>query len=330
MQINLEKSINEYIKKINIYHILVISILILTTLTRLVGLGDRVMSHDEVNHVVPSFDLFTGRGYRQDPVTHGPLQFHIMALSYFLFGDNDFSSRLPHALFSIATVGFVMVYFKRYLGKHGAIAAGVFFAISPFMMFYGRYARNDAICVFLSVAALYGVLRYLESGAAKYLMFFTVMLSLNFTAKETAYIFTAILMIFVFILAVFDFIKKTRDQHSQRIRFLIGNLLIFGLVAILIVLSIFFVRNASVRFASGETSLLLPMAGVDYTFFEAFVISMDLLVIALPIILPLLASLILIYLAKDRLMWNLMRDSRSFDLVLLNVIFVLPILAPFL
>ena len=31
---------------------------------------------------------------------HGPLQFHLIALSYFLFGDNDFTARLPHALAS--------------------------------------------------------------------------------------------------------------------------------------------------------------------------------------------------------------------------------------
>jgi predicted membrane-bound mannosyltransferase/DNA-binding beta-propeller fold protein YncE len=330
MQKNLEKPIAGYLSKINAFHILVISILILTIFSRLIGLGDRVMSHDEVNHVVPSFDLFTGRGYRHDPVTHGPLQFHLMALSYFLFGDSDFSSRLPHALFSIATVGFVMVYFKRYLGRFGALAGGLLFAISPFMVFYGRYARNDAICAFLSVAAIYAVLRYLESGRAKYLAIFSVMLSLNFAAKETAYIFTAILMVFVFILAVFDFMKTQQVMKDHRIRFLMSNLLVFGMIAILVVVSIFMTRNTSERLLSGQILLTLPAVGGTYTFFETIRISLNLLIIALPIVLPLVASLVLLYLAKDRLMWSLMKNSRPFDLVLLNVIFVLPILAPFL
>lgn len=330
MQKNLEKPISGYFSKINAFHVFAISILILAIFTRLIGLGDRVMSHDEVNHVVPSFDLFTGRGYRHDPVTHGPLQFHLMALSYFLFGDNDFSSRLPHALISIATVGFVMVYFKRYLGKYGALAAGLLFAISPFMMFYGRYARNDAICAFLSVVAIYAVLRYLESGGAKYLVLFSVMLSLNFAAKETAYIFTAILMVFVFILAVFDFMKSKQIMRDQRIRFLISNLLAFGIIAILVVVSIFMTRNTSERILSGQILLSLPAAGVTYTFSEVIRISYNLLIIALPIALPLIASLVLLYLAKDRLMWSLLKNSRSFDLVLLNCILVLPILAPFL
>jgi|GEM_PF-55967 len=330
MQIKLEKPIDKRFHKINAVQIIAVSILILTVFTRLIGLGDRVMSHDEVNHVVPSFDLFTGRGYRHDPVTHGPLQFHLMALSYFLLGDNDFSSRLPHALFSIVTVWFVMVYYKRYLGKYGALAAGLLFAISPFMLFYGRYARNDAICVFLSVVAIYAVLRYLESGRGKYLILFSTMLSLNFTAKETAYIFTAILMIFVFILAVFDFLRIIRDSQDQSLRFLGNNLLIFGLIAILVVLSTFLVKNSLERLSSGQILLTLPVAGDAYTFIETLRITINLLTIALPIVLPLLASLILLYITRDRLMWSLLKNSRSFDLVLLNVIFVLPVLAPFL
>ena len=83
------------------------------------------MSHDEVNHVVPSYDLYQGRGYRHDPVTHGPFQFHIVALSYFLFGDNDFSSRIPAATFSVAAIAFVLFAFRRYLGRSGALIAGL-------------------------------------------------------------------------------------------------------------------------------------------------------------------------------------------------------------
>ena len=75
MHIDLEKPMADYIKKINLYHILVALIIILTIFSRLTDLGVRVMSHDEVNHVVPAFDLFSGRGYRHDPVTHGPFQF---------------------------------------------------------------------------------------------------------------------------------------------------------------------------------------------------------------------------------------------------------------
>ncbi len=330
MQIKLEKPISLNLKKVNIFQILVISIIIITAFTRLYGLGDRVMSHDEVNHVVPSFDLFSGRGYHQDPVTHGPLQFHLMALSYFLFGDSDFTSRLPHALFSIATVAFVMIYFKRYLGKIGAIAGGIFFAISPILLFYGRYARNDALCAFFSVVAIYAVLRYLETGFNKFLVLLTVMLSLNFTAKETAYIFTAILLVFVFILAAMDFLKQTMDSSKNRVQFLTGNIIVLGLIGLSIAVSVYFAHDTSNRIANGEISLVLPSAGTSYSFIESIQLFFNVLSTALPILLPLAASLILLSLLKKKLMWNSMKSSRAFDMVLLMAFLVIPLLAPFL
>jgi len=119
-------------------------ILILAILSRFFMLGARVMSHDEVNHVVPSYDLFTGSGYRHDPMTHGPFQFHVVSLSYFLFGDSDVSARTPAALFSIATVAFVLFGFRKYLGRVGTLIAGFLFTISPYLLFYGRYTRNEA------------------------------------------------------------------------------------------------------------------------------------------------------------------------------------------
>lgn len=330
MQKKPEKTISETFIKINIFHFLVLTIILLTAFTRLYGLGDRVMSHDEVNHVVPSYDLFTGRGYRHDPVTHGPLQFHLMALSYFLFGDNDFSSRLPHALFSIATVGFVMIYFKRYLGKIGAIAAGVFFAISPFMMFYGRYARNDAICAFLSVVAIYGLLRFLETGSKRYLLEFTAALSLNFATKETAYIFTALLMIFVFILTLMDTFKGGKNNIKPRNRFILVNILAIAGIAILTGISIFIARTTSNRILSGDLAFLLPNISGSYSLNEIFQTTLNLIRISLPMVIPLLFSLGLLYFLRDKLMWEFLGDSRAFSLLILCITFVLPILAPFL
>jgi predicted membrane-bound mannosyltransferase len=100
----LEKPISAWLPFLNVRNIIIAVILILAVVSRIYNVDLRVMSHDEVNHVVPSFDLFSGRGYRHDPVTHGPMQFHLVALSYFLLGDNDFSSRLPSVLFSICNI----------------------------------------------------------------------------------------------------------------------------------------------------------------------------------------------------------------------------------
>src|SRR5512136_330589 len=92
----------------NVETTLIIILIILAFVSRLVDLGARTMSHDEINHVVPSYDYFQGRTYNYDPVTHGPFQFHMIALSYFLFGDRDFTSRLPHSLLGIFFIAFTL------------------------------------------------------------------------------------------------------------------------------------------------------------------------------------------------------------------------------
>ena len=110
--------------KLNLEILLFILLLLAAVFTRLYLLEPRVMSHDETSHVYFSWLLYRGQGYSHDPITHGPFQFHIVALSYLLFGDNDLTARIPAALFSIATVACAWL-FRRYLGKIGALAAGL-------------------------------------------------------------------------------------------------------------------------------------------------------------------------------------------------------------
>ena len=329
MRIHLEKPLSDIVKKITLYQVMIFLIIMLTLFSRLINLGDRVMSHDEVNHVVPAFDLYSGRGYRHDPVTHGPFQFPLMALSYFLFGDNDFTSRLPHALISISTVAFILIFYKRYLGKYGAIAAGIFFMISPFMLFYGRYARNDAICAFWGVASLYTILRYFETGLKKFLYWFAILLSLNFTTKETAYIFSAQLLIFVFVLAIKDLINRKMAAEKRR-SFIIINLLAFGIVAISTTMSIFFARIAGTQILEGKISLSLASPGSPLNINTLISLGGIVIKLTFPILLPLIFGLGLLIYLQPKLNWSYLKESRPFSILILTGTFVLPLLAPFL
>lgn len=120
--------------------ILIFALMILLAIaTRFYNLGERVMSHDESLHTYFSWLLYRGQGYEHSPMMHGPFQFHLVALSYFLFGVSDFTSRIPAAVFSIATIWMVW-YWRRYLGKWGSLIAGFLMVISPYMLYYGRCA----------------------------------------------------------------------------------------------------------------------------------------------------------------------------------------------
>ncbi len=317
MQTNLDKPLRSLFDKITWRHVLIAVILIFTIITRLDNLGARVMSHDEVNHVVPSFELYSGQGYVQSPITHGPLQFHLVALSYFLFGDNDFTSRLPHALFSIATVAFVLIAYRRYLGKLGSLAAGLFFAISPFMMFYGRYTRNEAICAFLSVATIYYLLRYLEDGKLSHLFGVVITLALNFTAKETAYIFTAQTLIFLFIIAIRDILKMDWTDEKLRKETILYNSAGVLLLVAALVASIALLANLNSAVLSEQ--FVIPEMEIQATnsILASLVLMYPLLQALLPIILILLVSIIFLLVVRERLHWDKLSQSRSFSIMML-------------
>src|SRR4030065_1560392 len=86
-----------FLHTINIEKLIFAIIIVLAIFTRFYLLEPRVMSHDETSHTYFSWLFFKGNGYAHDPVTHGPLQFHLVALSYFLFGDSDTTARVPAA-----------------------------------------------------------------------------------------------------------------------------------------------------------------------------------------------------------------------------------------
>ena len=231
----LERPLSSWVPRLNVETILIAVILILAVVSRFYNVDLRVMSHDETNHVVPSFDLYQGRGYRHDPVTHGPLQFHMIALSYFLFGASDLTSRLPSVLFSIATVAFVLFAFRRYLGRTGATIGSVLFLISPFMLFYGRYVRNESFIALYGCMLLYGIFRYLEKGDSKSLYIVMLATVLHFITKETSFIYTAQYLLLMAVLFVNEVLKARWFSERSRNQFmvLIGMALFMVIAAVL-------------------------------------------------------------------------------------------------
>ncbi|WP_299028002.1 flippase activity-associated protein Agl23 [uncultured Thermanaerothrix sp.] len=291
---------------------LVLVILGLALFTRLYHLGDRVMSHDEVNHVVPSWELYMGRGYRHDPITHGPFQFHVVALAYFLFGDSDFTSRIPAALFSVATIAVVLLGYRRYLGRSGALIAGVLFLISPYMLFYGRYTRNEAFVAFWGVVTLLAVLRYLEQGEKRWLYILTAVTALQFATKETAFIYTAQLLLF---LALLFMARSVHFPWPEARKHFLFNLVLSGALLALVLAVVLAGWNAIANrgVTASETGGINP----------AQVIEVGLALIGLG--LGVVAAILLL----REVGWPYLRQERSLDMLLLVGTMVLPQLTAF-
>ena len=302
--------------------LIVALIMVLAVFSRFYILGERVMSHDETNHVVPSYSLYQGEGYKHDPVTHGPFQFHIVALTYFMFGASDFTSRIPAALFSVATVFFAWWGFRRYFGLIGALLAAVLMLISPYILFYGRYTRNEAFVGFSMVVMVYAIFRYLETGRSRFIYVFTLAFLLHFITKETSFIYAAQALIFLAGLVIYQLLRKPWRDPSMRRTFVFGltaAVILFGLA-----LAAYAVNRPPVPAAPAvtpgqPTSTPVPAPAPA----------------PIPVLALVLGGLALVDLAVASYFLirgygiAAIRRERSFDLLILLGTLVLPMLSPF-
>lgn len=207
---------------LNVEWIIVLGLLIVAFLTRFVDLETRVMSHDESLHTYFSWQLSEGRGFAHDPLMHGPFQFHVVALSYFLFGDSDASARFPAAFAGVLAVG-MLYFFRRWLGKWGALTAMALMIVSPYMLYYGRYVRNEMLVVPMALLMFYSVFRYYEDRQARWLYLLAASLALHFTAKETAFIYALQLLLFLGVYFVVRVLRMDWQQTFQKMMFILGT-----------------------------------------------------------------------------------------------------------
>ena len=160
-----------------------ILLLIAASALRFVDVGTRAMSHDESLHSLYSYYLYENGTYEHNPMMHGTLLFHMNAIAYFLFGDNDTTARIVPVLFGIAVV-WMMWLFRRYIGRIGALVAAVLITISPSLLFHSRYIRNDIYIALFILIWIYGAFRYLETRNPRWLMVVAMGMAWGFIAKD--------------------------------------------------------------------------------------------------------------------------------------------------
>lgn len=205
--------------------ILYITFFIIAVITRFYDLGARVMSHDESLHTLYSWNLYAGKGYQHDPLMHGPSLFHITALMYFLFGDNDFSARIGPAVFGIAMV-ILPYWFRPWLGRLGALAASFMILISPGLLYYSRYIRHDTFLDFFTLLMFLSFFQYMRTRATRWLYIGAVAVSLMLSTMEAAYIHGFIGVTFI----VMAYIWENLSSANRRLAtFVLLGLMVVGI-----------------------------------------------------------------------------------------------------
>ena len=122
--------------------------------------------HDEGVNGFFLTTLFRDGVYKYDPANyHGPTLYYIALAFAKVFGLETVSLRASVGIFGVLTV--VLIFFlRRYIGKIGSLAAALFIALSPGMVFISRYFIHEIFFVFLSLAIVISVLFFIEKQNA--------------------------------------------------------------------------------------------------------------------------------------------------------------------
>ena len=182
-------------------------VILLGAILRFWGLGDKPLHHDESLHAYFSLQLLHNTieqwatclspdaCYHYDPLLHGPFQFHAIAIVYLIaqilgapdHGVNTTTVRIVAALAGIVIVA--LPYFLRhYLGKVGAWLACFLLAVSPSMVYFSRFAREDIYMACFTLLLVVASAQYVRTRRIFWFITAAVAFSLSYATKEATFL----------------------------------------------------------------------------------------------------------------------------------------------
>ncbi|MGZ4271998.1 MAG: ArnT family glycosyltransferase [Solirubrobacteraceae bacterium] len=115
-----------------------------------------------------------------------PLALWVQALSVRAFGFHSLSILVPQALMGMASVALVYDLVRRRFGRAAGTVAGVALALTPITVAISRHNNPDALLVLCCTAALWFLVRGLEDGRTRWLVWCGVCVGLGFETKMAA------------------------------------------------------------------------------------------------------------------------------------------------
>ncbi|WP_165423002.1 flippase activity-associated protein Agl23 [Ktedonosporobacter rubrisoli] len=191
-------------------------LIILAAFLRFWHLGDRPLHFDESEHAHYSSVLLQNLQhwswcyglnhapanyacYQYNPLLHGPFQFHIIALVYQIsqwlgvpdHGVNNTTARIAAALLGTVIVG--LPYFLRdYLGNIAAWLASFFLAVSPSMVYFSRFTREDIYMACFTLTLVVAIARYMREQKIRWIILAAASFALSYATSEATFLTIAI------------------------------------------------------------------------------------------------------------------------------------------
>ncbi len=219
-------------------------VILLGALLRFWGLGDKPLHHDESLHAYYSLQLLGNLEhwtwciqpppqnpnyacYTYNPLLHGPFQFHFIALVYWIaqhLGVYDNGVNTTTVRILAATLGTAMVslpYFLRdYMGKWGAWLASFLIAVSPTLVYFSRFAREDIYFAFFTLVMVVGVARYVHDRKMRWLVVAAAGFAFGYATKESIFLMILTFGCFMGALAVWELglripLRTRRGEQGQ-------------------------------------------------------------------------------------------------------------------
>ncbi|ERG99331.1 MAG: TIGR03663 family protein [Haloquadratum sp. J07HQX50] len=155
---------------------------------RIVDLGGRVFHWDEgrVGYWILRFHETGIHTYR--PIVHGPFIPVIDRWLFEILAVTDATARLPVAIIG-GLLPLAAWLFRSRLRRIEVIVLAVLFALSPLLVYYSRFMRNDVLVAVFAIFALGFIIRAIDTGKLRYILMSAAALGLSFTTKENAILY---------------------------------------------------------------------------------------------------------------------------------------------
>ncbi len=179
--------------------IALVVIVVAAGLLRFWDLGGRAAHHDESLHGYYSWFMAGGGGFHHNPLLHGTVQFITTSVAFRVFGASDATLRVLPALLGTIVVALPYVLFRNRMGTWGAITAAGLLAISPGILYFSRFARNDIYIVLITLVLFWTMWAYMDTRRFRYLVIASATLAIGFATKEIMYLIVLVPITFLII-----------------------------------------------------------------------------------------------------------------------------------
>lgn len=178
---------------------ILVAIVVVAAVLRFWDLGTRAVHHDESLHGFYSWFMAEGGGFIHNPLLHGTVQFIATSFVFRLFGASDATLRLLPALLGVIVVALPYLLYRHRMGTLGALIASALLAISPGILYFSRFARNDIYMILFTLILFWAMWAYSDSRRLRYLVIASATLAIGFATKEIMYLLVLVPITFLFL-----------------------------------------------------------------------------------------------------------------------------------